>query len=93
MSCRLTLLFNLAAWVCFVQKASDSQQLNDPLALNFAQHIEQGANNDVYDFLNLAGASKYSLFTDNTFMASVNEYYHCINRVGAEQAVSDFLTD
>lgn len=87
------LAFALAAWVCFVQKASDSQQLNDPLALNFAQYIEQGANNDVYDFLNLAGASKYSLFTDNTFMASVNEYYHCINRVGAEQAVSDFLTD
>ena len=86
------LAFALAAWVCFVRKAITNKDLNDPLSHSFAQSIDKQANNDVHDFLTLAGASKFNFFSDSAFMTSVNHCFSNINNVGAEQAISDFLT-
>jgi fructuronate reductase len=86
------LAFALAAWVCFVRKAVINEDLNDPLSHDFAQCIDEHVNNDVHNFLKLAGASKFNFFSDSEFMASVDDCFTNINNVGAEQAISEFLT-
>ena len=81
----------LAAWVVYIQKALNSDELNDPLREEFSQ-IGNGNNaTTIRRFLALAGAEKFHFFTHADFMASVNSHYQAITDLGIERALAEFL--
>ncbi|ABG42151.1 Mannitol dehydrogenase rossman-like protein [Paraglaciecola sp. T6c] len=81
------LAFAVAAWVCFIHKALVRGDLNDPLIDEFTNSSSTGASSDVLAFLTLAGANKFSFFSDTGFMASVHGYHDYINGMGVEEAI------
>lgn len=81
------LAFAVAAWVCFIHKALVRGDLNDPLIDEFTNSSSTGAASDVLAFLTLAGANKFSFFSDTGFMASVHGYHDYINDMGVEEAI------
>ena len=85
------LAFVLSAWVCFIRKALLSDDLNDPMLDAFAEVISKNDSDDVERFLKLAGADKFSFFSDAYFMASVQQFHRNINEVGIEQAIDTFF--
>ena len=86
------LAFSLAAWVCFIRKALQNNDLNDPLREAFASCPSADTASDVHHFLALAGAGKFSFFTDAAFMASVNQFHRAIDELGVEQALGTVVT-
>lgn len=85
------LAFALAAWVCFIRKALLNGDLNDPLRDEFAHCISTSNSGDVEGFLKLAGADKFSFFSNAPFMAAVQQFHHSINEISVEQAIDTFF--
>jgi fructuronate reductase len=85
------LAFTLAAWVVYIRKALNSDELIDPLRGEFCQ-IENGDEAaTVRRFLTLAGAEKFCFMSHTAFMASVNNHYQVITDLGIDRALVDFL--
>lgn len=87
----LYLAFALAAWARFIRQALQNNDLSDPLETEFAKHNSAGDTSDVERFLALAGATKFAFFTQQSFMAQVQEYYQAIGASGVEQSLTTFL--
>ncbi|NHN37748.1 mannitol dehydrogenase family protein [Pseudomaricurvus alcaniphilus] len=87
------LAFALAAWASFIRQALLNNDLNDPLRDAFGRCESTATTADVEDFLALAGAGKFTFFTDVEFMAAVREHHRAIAEVGVVQAVDSFLTN
>jgi len=85
------LAFALAAWVRFIRKALQNNDLNDPLREQFARCESSDDASDVQDFLALAGVDKFAFSNDESFMASVNRFHRTIGEIGIEKAVAAFL--
>ncbi|GAC35207.1 mannitol dehydrogenase family protein [Paraglaciecola polaris] len=85
------LAFALGAWVCFIRKALQNDDLNDPLADEFSHCISANKGGSVAAFLTLAGANKFHFFKDVPFMAAVQIYHSNISEMGVEQAIDTFF--
>ncbi|NHN35791.1 mannitol dehydrogenase family protein [Pseudomaricurvus alcaniphilus] len=86
------LAFALAAWASFIRKALANDDLNDPLRNDFARCESAAPRSPVRDYLALAGAAKFAFVNNETFMESVDGFYHTIAEQGVEQALVNFLT-
>lgn len=87
------LAFALAAWVSFVRQALQNDDLNDPLRNAFARCETSDTAFDVQNFLALAGANKFAIFTNDPFMADVRQFHRAIEESGVEPALGTFLSD
>lgn len=84
--------FALAAWVCFVRKALQNNDLNDPLRDAFALCPSADSRADVHHFLALAGADSVDLFAHTSFIASVEKFHQTIDALGVEAALATVAT-
>ncbi|MEP6390307.1 MAG: mannitol dehydrogenase family protein [Halioglobus sp.] len=84
------MVFALAAWVSFIRKALQNDDLNDPLRDDFARFNPPGNPSDAQEFLALAGAHKFEFFADQPFMTAVFQAHRDIEENGVEQALEFF---
>ncbi|MDO6746540.1 mannitol dehydrogenase family protein [Gilvimarinus sp. 1_MG-2023] len=86
------LAFALAAWVVYIRQALQASDLNDPRKDDFAKHLAQSEEQDVHNFLTLAGAEKFAFFKQTSFMAQVKAYQSAIAEQGVEVALQPLAT-
>ena len=86
------LAFTLAAWVNFVSKALENDDLNDPLrgelSEALARNKSEGSESNVQGFLTLAGSERFAFSNNDQFMTMVVNFHQIINEVGVEQALT-----
>lgn len=83
--------FILAAWVVYVERALDANELNDPLD----HHLMKANQNDgqrVEQFLTIIGASHFNFAASAPFMTDVTNAYQTLKDINISNALSDFLT-
>ena len=85
------LSFALAAWVAFIQKALEKDELDDVLRKQFSQVQPTSGEDMVVQFLRLAGAQDYRFFKNADFMISLMSHHQAIAEFGIEPALIDFL--
>jgi fructuronate reductase len=83
--------FSLAAWVIYVERALDADELNDPLRDAFLA-VHRQDRDIVQQFLVLAGADRFHFFNSVPFMATVVNNYQTLKNTEITVALAQFLS-
>ena len=83
--------FIVAAWVIYIQKSLDADELNDPLRDEFYNAHQQNKN-PVTPFLLIAGADRFNFSDSVPFMAAVLDDYRTLKKSQINTALSQFLS-
>lgn len=83
--------FMVAAWVVYVERALDANELNDPLG----HHLLKAHQNNVQtieQFLAIAGAGQFNFTNSARFMNGVIDTYQKLAHTNISDALNAFLT-
>jgi mannitol-1-phosphate/altronate dehydrogenase len=83
--------FIVAAWVVYVERALDANELNDPLDHHLMKANQKNVQT-VEQFLTIIGASHFNFTASARFMTDVTNAYQTLTDINISNALSDFLT-
>ena len=83
--------FIVAAWIVYVERALDANELNDPLAHHLAK-VHQNNVKTVEQFLEIIGANHFNFMASSRFMADVIDAYQTLTHSNITDTLRDFLT-
>ena len=89
------LSFAIAAWVVYIEKALDQQELNDPLHNEISKALLTPIDKDnqykIRHLLAIVGAEYFDFFKSHSFIASVVDNYQQVSRLHINEALTGFL--
>lgn len=83
--------FIVAAWIVYVERALDANELNDPLAHHLVK-VHQNNAKTVEQFLEIIGANHFNFMTSSRFMADVIDAHQTLTHSNITDTLRDFLT-
>ena len=88
--------FSLAAWVLYVQKALESEELEDPLRYQYLSAHQQDSHQQGQDIvqhcLAIAGADRFRFFHSTAFMGTLLNDYKTLENTEITSALRQFLS-
>jgi len=84
--------FMIAAWVIYIEKALEDDELSDPLHAELVK-IHQNGSTNIGQFLKAIGADKFSFMDSSSFMADVTHAYETLSDNDISIAITDVLNE
>jgi len=84
--------FMIAAWVVYIEKALEDDELSDPLHAELFK-IHQNGSTNIGQFLKAIGADKFSFMDSSSFMADVTRAYETLSYTDVSIAITDVLNE
>lgn len=84
--------FMIAAWVIYIEKALEDDELSDPLRAELVK-IHQNGTTNIGQFLKAIGADKFSFMDSSSFKAAVTRAYETLSDNDVSIAITDVLNE